>query len=142
MPRTTATRPAPSSSASGHAPGLVGPEIGFVLAVAPDTLLAPDVSYTREDWLPPESARGRFLRLAPDLAVEVLSPTDTAAEIAEKVSLYLEAGTRLVWVVDPRRRTVAVHTPDRVARTLVVGDTLDGGDVLPGFVLPLAELFA
>ena len=125
-----------------HAPGLVGPEIGFRLPGVENVLLAPDVAYVREDRLPPRGQRTGFLDLAPDLAVEVLSPSNTASEMNDKVLLYLEAGTRLVWVVDPRRRIVVIHTPDRLARTLVVGDTLDGGDVLPGFTLPLAELFA
>ena len=127
--------------ARAHAPGLVGPEIGFVLAVDPDTLLAPDVSYVRAERLPQESARGRFLRLAPDLAVEVVSPSNPPARVAEKVALYLAAGTRLVWIVDRRQRTVTSHAPGRSPQTLGVEETLVGEDVLPGFALPLAELF-
>ncbi len=125
-----------------NAPGLIGPEIGFRLPGMENVLLAPDVAYVREDRVPPRGQRTGFLSLAPDLAVEVLSPSNTASEMNDKVLLYLEAGTRLVWVVDPRRRSVAVHTPDRLARTLLVGDTLDGGDVLPGLALLVAELFA
>ncbi len=125
-----------------NAPGLVGAAVGFRLPGVENVLLAPDVAYVREDRLPPPGQRSGFLDLAPDLAVEVLSPSNTASEMNDKILLYLEAGTRLVWVADPRRQTVAVHTPDRVARTLIVGDTLDGGDVLPGFALPLADLFA
>ena len=125
-----------------NAPGLVGAEVGFRLPGVENVLVAPDVAYVREERLPPPGRRSGFLALAPDLAVEILSPSNTATELNDKILLYLEAGTRLVWVVDPRRRSVAVHTPDRLARTLLVGVTLDGGDVLPGFALPLAELFA
>ncbi len=127
--------------ARANAPGLVGPEIGFVLAVVPDTLLAPDVSYTRAERLPPEAERGRFLRLAPDLAVEVLSPYNTPARIAEKVALYLAACTRLVWIVDRRHRTVVSHASGRPPQTLHEDDILADEDVLPGFALPVAHLF-
>ncbi|MBA3416878.1 MAG: Uma2 family endonuclease [Chloroflexia bacterium] len=127
--------------AEEHAPGIVGPEGGFRLHRDPDTVLAPDVAYVRRDRVPPPGERTGFPDLAPDLAVEVRSPSNTAAEIARKVVLYLEAGTRLVWVVDRPRREVTSHAPGRPPRTLGVGDTLDGEDVLPGFTLPLAALF-
>jgi Uma2 family endonuclease len=74
--------------------------------------------------------------------VEVLSPSNTASETADRVLLYLEAGVRLVWIADPPRRIVVVHWPDRTSRTFVEGETLDGGDVLPGFSLPVADVFA
>ncbi len=128
--------------ADEHAPGIVGPEGGFRLQRNPDTVLAPDVAYIRRDRVPPPEQRSGFPDLAPDLAVEVLSPSNTAAEIGRKVAIYLEAGTRLVWVVDRPRREVTSHALGRAPRTLGVGDTLDGEDVLPGFALPLAELFA
>jgi hypothetical protein len=79
---------------------------------------------------------------APDLAAEIVSPGDSAAEIAEKVEDYLASGVRLVWIVYPRSRHVVVWTPDGAARTLRGDDALDGADVVPGFRLPLAELFA
>lgn len=80
--------------------------------------------------------------LVPDLAIEVLSPSNTAREMTLKRRHYFEAGVRLVWIVDPKRRTVAVYTgPDRPARR-DASATLDGGDVLPDFALPLANLFA
>jgi Uma2 family endonuclease len=81
--------------------------------------------------------------IAPDLAVEILSPSNTKREMARKLREYFDAGTRLVWYVDPQPRTVAVFTsvgdPNVV---LSEKETLDGGDVLPGFALPLADLFA
>lgn len=123
--------------------GMLGPEIAFGFGPQDDpaTVLLPDVAYVREEVLPPKAERGRVCPVAPDLAVELLSPSNTAVEIETRVAIYLEGGTRLVWVLNPVRRTVTVHLPDRTARTLVAGDALDGGDVLPGFALPVADLF-
>jgi Uma2 family endonuclease len=104
----------------------------------------PDVSFFCWDKLP-----GRVLPsdpipdLFPDLAVEVLSETNTAEEMERKLREYFLAGVRLVWLIDPRKRTAEVYTaPDAPAATLDETRALDGGNVLPGFELPLAELFA
>jgi Uma2 family endonuclease len=115
---------------------------GYLLHADPrngDTVLAPDiafVSHKRASALSKTYADG-----APDLAVEVVSPAEPYAKIACKVGLYLRYGTRLVWVVDPESQTIAVHTPNDT-HTLGVSDTLDGGDVLPGFSLPVRYIFA
>jgi Uma2 family endonuclease len=114
---------------------------GFVLARDPDILLSPDVSFVAIDRLPPAAERTGFLRLAPDLVVEVMSPNDTVSEVAEKVSIYLQAGVRLVWVVLPKQRLVHVYANEHEIKILHVGDTLDGGDVLPGFSLAVADIF-
>jgi len=124
-----------------NALGVVGTETGFVLARRPDIVLAPDIAFVQADRVPLPADQDSYAELAPDLAIEVLSPSNRAQEMVDKVLLYLEAGTRLVWVFDPNREAVAVHTPDRLARTLLADDVLDGGDVLPGFSLPVAELF-
>ena len=79
---------------------------------------------------------------APNLAVEVLSRSNTKAEMARKRREYFEAGVRLVWEVDPRARTVAVYETPEQATVLDASATLDGGEMLPGFALPLIELFA
>ena len=121
--------------------GVVGGEGGFVLERDPETVLAPDVMFVRNDLPPPKEEWAGFLDLAPDLAVEVLSPADRAGHVNDKVLIYLEAGVQLVWIVDPGRRIVTVWEPDRTARVLAEGDELDGGEVLPGFRLPVAELF-
>jgi Uma2 family endonuclease len=104
----------------------------------------PDVSFFRWDKLP-----GRVLPskpipdLYPDLAVEVLSENNTKEEMIRKLKEYFLAGVRLVWMIDPRKRSVAVYTaPDAPAAILNESQSLDGGNVLPGFTLPLAELFA
>lgn len=87
-----------------------------------------------------ELERG-FLRIAPDLAVEVVSPNDTVYEVDEKVEELLAAGVRLVWVLNPETRIVEVHRLDGTVSKLHVADELSGEDVLPGFTCPVAELF-
>jgi Uma2 family endonuclease len=114
---------------------------GFVLARDPDILLSPDVSFVANDRLPPPAERAGFLQLAPDLVVEVMSPNDTVTEVAEKVSIYLQAGVRLIWVVLPKQPLVHVYANDREITILHATDTLDGGDVLPGFSLAVADIF-
>jgi Uma2 family endonuclease len=121
--------------------GVVFVEGGVVLRRGPDTVRGPDVAFVAHARMPDPLAPGYF-EGAPDLAIEIVSPGDAAWEVAEKVEEYLAAGTHLVWVVDPKNRIVVVHTPERVARVLRLADTLDGGDVVPGFRLTLAELFA
>lgn len=118
-----------------------GADGGFVLFPDRQLVRVPDVAFVRSERLPSEATRDGFPRLAPDLVVEVVSPGDSAAEVLDKVEMYLKAGVRLVWVVDPRARTVAVHTPDRSVRLLTVGDELDGGVVLPDFRVAVAEVF-
>ena len=120
---------------------VVGAETGFVLARDPDTVLAPDAAFVRADRLPPESEQEGFLSLAPDLVIEVVSRTDRAGRINEKVQEYLAAGVLLVWLLRPRRRTVQVYRADGTSITLTEADTLDGEAVLPGFRLPVADLF-
>ncbi|MFT4041111.1 MAG: Uma2 family endonuclease [Thermomicrobiales bacterium] len=83
-----------------------------------------------------------FARLAPDLAVDVISPSDRARDITAKVAMYQEAGVSLVWVVDPDPQTVTVFAPEQEPRTLGVSDELDGGEVLPEFRVAVAEFFA
>jgi len=122
--------------------GVVVTESGFRLHRDPDTVLGPDVAFVRADRVPPDADETTYLELAPDLVVEVVSPSNSLAEMHDKVLTYLEAGVRMVLVLEPKRRTVTVHTPDRVSRTLVVGETLDGGAVLPGFSVAIADLFA
>jgi len=117
-------------------------ETGFRIARDPDTVLAPDVSFLRaERWAAMERPRA-FIEGPPDLAVEVVSPSDSAEEVHEKALAWLEAGVRLLWVVHPRGRTVTVYIPDRTARLLGVDDTLDGGEIVPGFRLPVRDIFA
>lgn len=117
-------------------------DTGFILARNPDVLLCPDASYVQTDRVPPKEKHAGFLEVAPDLVVEVVSPSDRMNDVTEKVKLYLDTGTQLVWIVQPPLQTVTVHCPDRTSKTFTAADTLDGGDVLPGFRLSLAELFS
>lgn len=116
-------------------------ETGFVLRQDPDTVRAPDIAFVRRERLSEGPIPKGYLPFAPDLAVEVISPSETAEEVQEKVTDYLAAGSRMVWLVYPRSKTIAVHTPEGV-RTLSRGDVLDGGDVLPGFQAAAADIFA
>lgn len=121
--------------------GRVFGEAGYVLASDPDTVRAPDLSFVSTESLERLPQRGPYRVGAPDLAVEVLSPSNTRWEIEVKVEEYLAAGARAVWVVDPQRQTVVVHLSGREPQTLGPSDTLDGGEYLPGFRLPVAEIF-
>lgn len=112
----------------------------------PATALVPDLAFVRAERLPPRGSP-EYVRpwaLAPDLAVEVASPDQWRPELAAKVRAYLAYGVRLVWIVWPRSQQADVWRPgaDEPAATLGPGDMLDGEDVLPGFTLPVAALFA
>ncbi len=128
---------------TAHRLGLVcGAETGFVLARAPDTVLAPDVAFVRRERIPAAGRPRTFWEGAPDLAAEVVSPGDTRNAVAAKVAAWLAAGTRVVWVVDPKGETVTTHEPGRAPRRLDASDTLDGAPLFPGFRLRVADLFA
>ncbi|MBF6595925.1 MAG: Uma2 family endonuclease [Thermaceae bacterium] len=102
--------------------GCVGVSSGYVLCRAPDTVRGPDVSFMRQERIPESGIPEAFWNLAPDLAVEVVSPSETADEIWEKISDYLAAGTPLVWVIYPRSKQAVVHTPDGIGRALNAED--------------------
>lgn len=121
--------------------GEVGVEAGFILAHDPDTVRGPDVYYVSNDRLAADDKANAFWTVAPDLAVEVVSPSETADEVLEKISDYLAAGAPLVWVIYPRTRKVLVHTPGGMARTYGETDTIEHPDVLPGFSCKVADLF-
>jgi Uma2 family endonuclease len=114
-------------------------ETGFLLSRNPDTVRAPDAAVVRAGREPATGAG--FFPGPPDLAVEVLSPDDRPGDVREKTAEWLDGGARSVWIVDPRKRTVTVHEPGREPLPLGEADTLRGGDVLPGFELPVRELF-
>jgi len=128
--------------AEEHDAGWVGVETGFILFRNPDVVRGPDVFYVRSERLPDPAVRERFWELAPDVAVEVVSPSETATEIRDKVADYLAAGTPLVLVAYPARREIVAHTPDDLARTYHADDILTAPDVLPGFACPVADFFA
>jgi Uma2 family endonuclease len=115
-------------------------EGGFVVSRDPDTVRAPDVGFIAKARLAGPTSE-RYFPGPPNLAVEVVSPNDSASDIHAKVFDYLRAGTRLVWVVYPPSRTVAVYGPNTPTCFLDVDETLEGGDVLPGLSLPVQEIF-
>jgi Uma2 family endonuclease len=121
--------------------GLAAGEQGL-MRLMPGLARAPDVSFISWAQIPDrQSRRAPVPDLYPDLAVEILSKSNTRREMARKRKEYFLAGTRLVWLVNPRTRTVDVYTaPDEFA-TLTESDALDGGDVLPGFTLPVRAIF-
>jgi Uma2 family endonuclease len=125
-----------------HLGAVFSGDTGFVLARAPDTVRAPDVAYVRRERLIEVGDETSFWPGAPDLAIEVISPSDLFTEVEEKVADWLQSGARMVLAVNPRRRTVAVHRPHRDVRQMTIDDTLDGEDVVPGWTLPLRQLFA
>lgn len=107
--------------------------------MADGNLREPDVSFTRRDRLPnPLPQIGGW---CPDLCVEILSPSNTVAEMEKKRTEYFTAGCRLVWEIDPRTRTAVIYTGPDAATALAESGTLDGGAVLAGFSLPLTDLF-
>jgi Uma2 family endonuclease len=121
-----------------------GAETGYILYENPDpngkdTVRAPDVGFVAKARLPDGLPTG-YIPLAPDLVVEIISPTDRAGDIQERLDDYLKYGVRLMWFVYPKRKVVWVYTPTSSTMKRM-GDTIDGGDVLPGFALPLADVF-
>ena len=117
-----------------------GAEAGFIIGRNPDTVRAPDFAFVRKDRVPGGRLPKGFFPGAPDLAVEVLSPSDRAVEVEDKIEEWLDAGTRQVWVVNLYRRTLTVHCRDQPTQVLRADDTVDGGDVLPNFRAKVAQL--
>lgn len=118
-----------------------GAEAGFLVERDPDSVLGIDAAFVTAERMKLVKSLDKFLPFAPDLAVEVLSKGNTKAEINNKIALYFAAGSRQVWVVNPKRRTVAAYNSPFDVRILGERDTLEGGDELPGFKLELSELF-
>lgn len=117
-------------------------ETGFRIGTDPDTVLAPDAAFVSRERIE-EAAVGKGYRLgAPDLVVEVVSPGDTFGRVEAKVARWLEAGCRMVVVVNPERHAATVYRSLSDVRLLTESDELDGGDVVPGWRLPVRELFA
>lgn len=114
-------------------------ETGFIFRRNPDRVRAPDFAFIRADRMPAEGLPPGYVPFPPDLVLEVVSPSDSAADVREKVQDWLDFGCRAVWVLFPGPR-LDVHGPGGVARTFGPDDEVDGGDVLPGFRMPLRDL--
>jgi len=122
-------------------------DTGFLLRDDPDELVSPDVAFVRHERLPPPAERISYLRVVPDLVVEIRSPNDAEAEVRAKQSLYLHVGVQLVCVVDPQKQTVeevrasAGGLSDTRLMRADAGDVLEGGELLSGFRVSLADIF-
>src|SRR5712691_3116962 len=117
-------------------------ETGFILSRDPDTVRAPDAAFNKKERVEKVGKVKGYWVGAPDLAVEVVSPGDTVSEVEGKVAEWLEAGARMVWVVSPKLHTVTVYRSLTDIVVLTEKDTLDGGDVVPGFQIRVAEIFS
>jgi Uma2 family endonuclease len=114
---------------------------GFYTTHDPDTVRRADAIFFSNERVEELGDLTGFLRLAPDLAVEVMSPDDTYTEVEEKVAEYFNAGVRLIWIIVPKTQGIVVYRPRKEALRLNREDKLTGEDVLPGFELSVAELF-
>ncbi len=113
---------------------------GFILFEDRAIVRSPDVAFISRDRLP--TMIEGFVPLAPDLAVEVLSPSDRRADVLAKIAMYLQAGVRLVWLVDPDPKTVTVFAENQPVSVICSDGMLDGGEVLPGFTVAVSDIFA
>jgi Uma2 family endonuclease len=117
-----------------------GQDTGFRIASDPDTVRAPDLAFVSRDRAGQISPRG-YAALAPDLVAEILSPDDRPGEVLAKVGEWLEAGVKLVWVINAERRVASVYGGDGNVATVAPDGLLDGAEVLPGFTCVLSEIF-
>lgn len=116
---------------------------GFTIERDPDSVLAPDIAFVRSAGRPVGERRDTgYPALLPDLVIEVVSPSDTAAYVQRKVQKYLGAGIAMVAVIWPMTRTVSVHRGDRTEKLLTETDQLEGGEIIPGLSVAVADLFA
>jgi len=116
-----------------------GQDTGFQIESSPDTVRGPDVAFVRRERAAEIPRRG-YAALAPDFVAEILSPEDRPGEYLAKVAQWLDAGTRLLWVIDPQRAEAHVHRPDGSLTIVGADGELDGEAALPGFSCPLAEV--
>ena len=123
-----------------HDLGDVYSDAGWILEADPDTVLAPDIAFVRKARLGDVNEEG-FGRTFPDLAIEVLSPSNTAAEMMLKLEIYFRSGVSAVWIVDPKRQRAEIHRNDQPVIRLGLDDALEAPDLLPGFSLTLRDLF-
>lgn len=117
-------------------------DAGLFIERDPDTVRGPDVGFISRERMAQQKSLQKYFEFAPELCVEVVSPTDRWTEIVEKVDMFLAMGVLLVWVIDPKLRNAHVYRKGRETLVVEAGGALDGEDVLPGFRLALGEMFA
>ena len=116
-------------------------ETGFVISTEPDTVRAPDAAFVAAERLPSGDLPAGYLRMAPDLVVEVVSPSDTASDLQSEVYAWLDAGCRLAWVVYPATRSVTIFRSRHDVRALGEEDILDGSPIFDEFNIEVRDLF-
>ena len=120
---------------------LAASDSGVLLERSPDTVREPDIAFFTTEKIPPGVRVTGYYEEVPHLVVEVASPSDSVREVNDKARMWLSYGTRLVWVLHPNTRSVDVHKPGGAVATLANEDTLDVGDVLPGFECSLSDIY-
>ena len=120
---------------------IVAFDAGFLLEKEPDTVREPDVAFISAHRLPPDQDVPGYFEGPPDLAVEIASPSDSPRQLFDKARMWISFGVPLVWTVDPEARTLDVHQPNQPLVRLSADDTLDGGQVLPGFSCNVRDIF-
>ena len=121
---------------------LMGSDTGILLERDPDTVREPDIAYISAERMPIGAEIPGYSEIIPDLVIEVVSPSDTLQQVEEKARMWLSYGVRLVWTMHPSTRTVNIYPASAARFTLTEDDTLDGGDVLPGFSWEVSDIFA
>lgn len=119
---------------------IYGTDVGFIIRLNPDTVRAPDIAFVSRERIP-EDLGDSFFPYAPDLAVEVLSPDESAIEIQDKITGYFQAGSKLVWIVNPKTKTVTVYRSLTDIHVLTINDQITGNDLIPGLSFPVADIF-
>lgn len=120
---------------------IAGSDSGVLLEQDPDTVREPDIAFFSESKISAETRVRGYAEVVPDLVVEVVSPSNSNHEIYDKARMWISHGVRLVWVIYPDSRTVAIHTHDGPVTVLTDTDTLEGQEVLPGFTCNIADIF-
>ena len=118
-----------------------GTDGGVFVSRNPDTVREPDIYFVSAERLPLDDQSDGYLEAVPELVVEIVSPSDSEQDVREKIAMWLELGVSMALEVRPSARSIAVHRPGVPAVTLTGDDVLDCGDVLPGFTLPLSDIF-
>jgi Uma2 family endonuclease len=127
--------------AHGHGRVSCG-EVLYIVRRNPDRVRPADIAFIRQERVPSLEARQHIMEVIPDLVVEILSKSDTIEEISDKIDDWLGAGVRMLWIVDPFRRTVTIYQPGCDPMLLGAHGVLEGDPVIPGFRCPVTEIFA
>ena len=120
---------------------VAGSDGGILLQRGPDTVREPDVYYISAERLPLDARVRGYLEVAPEIVAEIISPGDSQREVNDKTRMWLSHGVSTVWEIYPEERAIVVNNTDAPPVTLTEDDTLEGGDVLPGFSCPLRDIF-